>query len=162
THDVPMPGPITTRICVPLAAVAKAVPRNTRRPIPHRLTAAALAEALAPTSIEHLYTQNRPALTPALDFEEPEVRVDAEWDQANGLAELFEKFEAWSWADKIRVRIEAAVETSVAGLTLRGRIDAVFRTGGDPDKEFDPDATWELVDWKTGRVPSDAEMPQRS
>lgn len=58
--------------------------------------------------------------------------------------------------------IEAAVETSVAGLTLRGRIDAVFRHGGDPNIEFDPEAQWELVDWKTGRVPSDAEMPHRS
>src|SRR5699024_3353939 len=45
---------------------------------------------------------------------------------------------------------------------LRGRIDAVFRTGGDPDIDFDPAATWELVDWKTGRIPPDREMPQRS
>src|SRR5690625_7498838 len=58
--------------------------------------------------------------------------------------------------------IEAAVETSVAGLTLRGRIDAVFRSGGDTTIAFDPGATWELVDWKTGRGPSDSEMRLRS
>src|SRR5699024_10048133 len=67
-----------------------------------------------------------------------------------------------SWAERVPTMIEAAVETSLAGLTLRGRIDAVFRTGGDPDVAFDPNASWELVDWKTGRVPADSEMPHRS
>ena len=46
------------------------------------------------------------------------------------------------------------METTVGGITLRGRIDAVYRTGGDPKAPFDPEAQWELVDWKTGAVPS--------
>ncbi|HEY4577774.1 MAG TPA: ATP-dependent DNA helicase [Yaniella sp.] len=162
THDVPMPEHISTSRFVQLAEDPEAVARQIRRPMPQRPTAAAREGTLVHEWIEHFYTQNRPGLTPTLDIEDPEVLVDAEWDQATGLAELREKFEASPWANKTPVMIEASVETSVAGLTLRGRIDAVFRTGGDPDKEFDPEATWELVDWKTGRVPSDAEMPQRS
>jgi len=162
SHDVPMPEHISTSRFVELAADPEAVARQIRRPMPRRPTAAAREGTLVHEWIEHYYTQNRPGLTPTLDIDDPEVLVDAEWDQATGLAELREKFEASDWANKTPVMIEAAVETSVAGLTLRGRIDAVFRRGGDPDKPYDPDATWELVDWKTGRVPSDAEMPRRS
>jgi DNA helicase-2/ATP-dependent DNA helicase PcrA len=162
SHDVPMPEHISTSRFVELAADPEAVARQIRRPMPRRPTAAAREGTLVHEWIEHYYTQNRPGLTPTLDIDDPEVLVDAEWDQATGLAELREKFEASDWANKTPVMIEAAVETSVAGLTLRGRIDAVFRRGGDPDKPYDPDAMWELVDWKTGRVPSDAEMPRRS
>lgn len=162
THDVPMPEHISTSRFVQLAQQPDAVARQIRRPMPQRPTAAAREGTLVHEWIEHYYTQNRPGLTPMFDIEETEVLVDAEWDEVTGLAELRQKFEASSWSDKTPVMIEASVETSIAGLTLRGRIDAVFRSGGDPNIEFDPEAHWELVDWKTGRVPSDAEMPHRS
>ncbi|HJF14400.1 MAG TPA: ATP-dependent helicase [Enteractinococcus helveticum] len=162
THDVPMPEHISTSRFVELAHNPDAVARQIRRPMPQRPTAAAREGTLVHEWIEHFYTKNRPGLTPMLDIEDTEILVDAEWDEVTGLAELREKFEASGWAEKTPVMIEAAVETSVAGLTLRGRIDAVFRHGGDPNIEFDPEAQWELVDWKTGRVPSDAEMPHRS
>ena len=161
-HDVPMPEHISTSRFVELAHDPAAVARQIRRPMPQRPTAAAREGTLVHEWIEHFYAQNRPGLTSTLDIEETETLVDAEWDQATGLAELREKFEASAWAEKTPMMIEAAVETSVAGLTLRGRIDAVFRTGGDPNIEFDPNAHWELVDWKTGRVPADSEMPRRS
>lgn len=162
THDVPMPEHISTSRFVDLARDPEAVARQIRRPMPQRPTAAAREGTLVHEWIEHFYTKNRPGLTPTLDIEDTEILVDAEWDEVTGLVELREKFEASNWADRVPVMIEAAVETSVAGLTLRGRIDAVFRSGGDPNIKFDPEATWELVDWKTGRVPSDTEMPQRS
>ena len=38
-----------------------------------------------------------------------------------------------------------AVETPVAGVVLRGRIDAVFRRR---------DGGWDVVDWKTGQPPA--------
>src|SRR5699024_12346413 len=109
-----------------------------------------------------LSARNMPGQTPSFDIEETEQLVDADWDQATGLAELRDRFQASQWAERVPVMIEAAVETTVLGLPLRGRIDAVFRTGGDPDIDFDPVATWELVDWKTGRILPDREMPQRS
>ncbi|GAA2026522.1 ATP-dependent DNA helicase [Yaniella flava] len=162
TNDVHMPEHISTSRFVELAKDPAAVARQIRRPMPQRPTSAAREGTLVHEWIEHFYAQNMPGLTPSLDIEETEQLVDAEWDEATGLADLREKFEGSDWAQRIPSMIEAAVETSVSGLTLRGRIDAVFRTGGDPDVEFDPEAQWELVDWKTGRVPSDAEMPQRS
>lgn len=161
-HDVPMPEHLSASRFVELAHNPDAVARQIRRPMPQRPTAAAREGTLVHEWIEHFYTQNRPGLTPMFDIEDTEVLVDAEWDEVTGLAELREKFEASDWAEKTPVMIEAAVETSVAGVTLRGRIDAVFRTGGNPDLAFDPAAHWELVDWKTGRVPTDAEMPHRS
>lgn len=162
THDVPMPEHLSTSRFVELAQNPQAVARQIRRPMPQRPTTAAREGTLVHEWIEHFYTTNRPGLTPMLDIEDTETLVDAEWDEATGLAELRAKFEASTWATKSPAMIEAAVETSVAGLTLRGRIDAVFRTGGDPEVEFDPAATWELVDWKTGRVPADSEMGHRS
>lgn len=162
TNDVHMPEHISTSRFVQLAHDPEQVARHIRRPMPQRPTTAAREGTLVHEWIEQFYAQNMPGLTPSLDIEDTEDLVDAEWDQATGLAELREKFEASPWADRVPTMIEAAVETSVSGLTLRGRIDAVFRTGGDPEIEFDPQATWELVDWKTGRVPSDSEMPHRS
>jgi DNA helicase II / ATP-dependent DNA helicase PcrA len=41
----------------------------------------------------------------------------------------------------------------VDGMTLRGRLDAVFA---------DRDGGWTVVDWKTGAVPSDDELPALS
>lgn len=162
TNDVHMPEHISTSRFVELAQNPQAIARQIRRPMPQRPTSAAREGTLVHEWIEHYYAQNRPGLTPVLDIEDTEQLVDAEWDAATGLADLREKFETSGWASRDPVMIEAAVETSVAGLTLRGRIDAVFRTGGDTTIAFDPAATWELVDWKTGRVPSDSEMPLRS
>ncbi|HIW46737.1 MAG TPA: ATP-dependent helicase [Candidatus Yaniella excrementigallinarum] len=161
-NDIHMPEHISTSRFVELAQDPESVARQIRRPMPQRPTAAAREGTLVHEWIEQFYARNMPGLTPSFDIEETEQLVDADWDQATGLAELRERFQASQWAQRVPVMIEAAVETSVLGLTLRGRIDAVFRTGGDPDIDFDPAATWELVDWKTGRIPPDREMPQRS
>lgn len=161
-HDVTMPEHLSTSRFVELAQDPAAVARQIRRPMPQRPTSAAREGTIVHEWIEQYYAQHQPGLTAELDIDDPEVLVDAEWDEVTGLADLRERFEASQWAQKVPAMIEAAVETSVAGLTLRGRIDAVFRSGGSPDIAFDPEATWELVDWKTGRVPRDAEMPLRS
>ena len=56
------------------------------------------------------------------------------------------------WATLQPFAIELPVETPVGSLTVRGRIDAVFRTQDG----------WELVDWKTGRVPHGRDLRQKS
>ena len=45
--------------------------------------------------------------------------------------------------------MEAPFEITVDGAVVRGRMDAVFR---------DPDGTWVVVDWKTGRPPQGEDM----
>jgi DNA helicase-2/ATP-dependent DNA helicase PcrA len=66
------------------------------------------------------------------------VANDAEFD------ELREQFLASPWANRVPVEIEVPFATRIAGIGVRGRIDAVFA---------DPDGGLTVVDWKTGRPP---------
>ena len=72
---------------------------------------------------------------------------------------LWERFATSEWgSDEWKERIwavEYPVETHIEGVSLRGRIDAVFRTE-DEDGE-----RWVLVDWKSGSRPKIATMQSR-
>ena len=57
-------------------------------------------------------------------------------------------FERSQWSAREVVATEIDIETTVAGLILRGRIDAVF----DAPRSAAP-VRYEVVDWKTGRQP---------
>ena len=59
------------------------------------------------------------------------------------LATLQEAFRASAWWGRVPAEIEVPFEMEVAGLLVRGRIDAVFADGDG----------WDVVDWKTGRQP---------
>ena len=56
------------------------------------------------------------------------------------LAELKEKWLSSHWATKTPVQLEVPFETVLAGVLIRGRIDAVYKTENG----------FEVVDWKTG------------
>src|SRR5262249_23166993 len=60
------------------------------------------------------------------------------------LAELQATFLASVWADRMPVAVEVGFATTVGGVVIRGRMDAVFA---------DPDGGYDVVDWKTGRRP---------
>jgi ATP-dependent DNA helicase UvrD/PcrA len=65
------------------------------------------------------------------------------------LAELRARFEAGEWGGRWPREVEVPFDTLIGDRQVRGRIDAVF---GDPEAGFD------VVDWKTGQPPrSDAE-----
>ena len=86
-------------------------------------------------------------------FEESESELDA------SVQRLWERFanSEWGsdeWKDRIWA-VEYPVETHIEGVSLRGRIDAVFRTE-DEDGE-----RWVLVDWKSGSRPKMASMQSR-
>ncbi|MDO5751299.1 MAG: PD-(D/E)XK nuclease family protein, partial [Rothia sp. (in: high G+C Gram-positive bacteria)] len=72
------------------------------------------------------------------------------------MAKLRETFLASPWAQRSIWRAEYPVETHVAGVSVRGRIDAVFRTV--ERTEQGQRERWELVDWKTGRKPTAKQM----
>ena len=148
-----LPSHVSTSTFVELADDPTAVARQLRRPMPRQPKPAARAGTVFHSWIEEHYATIRPGVTGMLDFEDPHLAVDDDVDAALGVTELREKFKASRWADTAPTLVEAAVETTVGGITLRGRVDAIFRTGGDPAQEFDPEAQWELVDWKTGQVP---------
>ena len=86
-------------------------------------------------------------------YEESESELDA------SVQRLWERFANSEWgSDEWKERIwavEYPVETHIEGVSLRGRIDAVFRTE-DEDGE-----RWVLVDWKSGSRPKMATMQSR-
>jgi DNA helicase-2/ATP-dependent DNA helicase PcrA len=49
--------------------------------------------------------------------------------------------------------VEVSFETEIAGVTLRGRMDAVY---------LDPDGGWTVVDWKTGALPEEGAARART
>lgn len=86
-------------------------------------------------------------------YEESESELEA------SVQRLWERFanSEWGsdeWKDRIWA-VEYPVETHVEGVSLRGRIDAVFRTE-DEDGE-----RWVLVDWKSGSRPKMSTMQSR-
>ncbi|MFF8695696.1 UvrD-helicase domain-containing protein [Streptomyces sp. NPDC015144] len=68
--------------------------------------------------------------------------TDAEIADERDLAALKEAFERTPYARRTPYRVEAPFQITLAGRVVRGRIDAVYRTGD----------TYEIVDWKTTRA----------
>ena len=110
-----------------------------------------VAASTAPADPADLQEQDQFTFEDA--FEESESELDA------SVQRLWERFATSEWgSDEWKDRIwavEYPVETHIEGVSLRGRIDAVFRTE-DEDGEH-----WVLVDWKSGSRPKMATMQSR-
>ncbi|MDQ0709431.1 DNA helicase-2/ATP-dependent DNA helicase PcrA [Arthrobacter woluwensis] len=141
-HEVRLPAHISASTLVELGTDAEAVARRLRRPVPREPGQAARKGTVFHGWVEEFFGQ-----AGMLDLDEP-LSEDAAFDAALGLDELVARFKASDWAHRTPAYLEAPVETSVGPLVVRGRIDAVFR---------DADGGWDLVDWKTGRAPRDAQ-----
>jgi len=83
----------------------------------------------------------------AADIDPEELGGIAPADEAQ-LAALREAFEQTDWAFRQPIAVEETIELPFAGRTVPCKIDAVFERDG----------RIEIVDWKTGRMPSDAEQ----
>ena len=118
------------------------------------VASAALAESADPADLQEQAPGEGPDEFTFEDaYEESESELDA------SVQRLWERFtnSEWGsdeWKDRIWA-VEYPVETHIEGVSLRGRIDAVFRTE-DEDGE-----RWVLVDWKSGSRPKAASMQSR-
>jgi DNA helicase-2/ATP-dependent DNA helicase PcrA len=65
------------------------------------------------------------------------------------LQRLIKAFEEGEYAGRTPVRVEEPFILVVGDQQVRGRIDAVFATPGDPDHDY------QVVDWKTSNKPAD-------
>lgn len=65
------------------------------------------------------------------------------------LEELKDAFLESAWADRTPSYVEQAFEITVGHAVVRGRMDAVFAQ---------PDGSWLIVDWKTGRRPTGRDL----
>jgi DNA helicase-2/ATP-dependent DNA helicase PcrA len=143
TVDVALPEHMSVSQLVALRRDPTNLARQLRRPMPSRPD----PYARRGTAF-HLWLEQRFGAVGLLDFDELPGAADdgAAGDEA--LAELQEKFLASPWADRMPVAVEVPFTVPIAGVVLRGRMDAVFR---------DDDGRYDVIDWKTGQLPTGAD-----
>jgi DNA helicase-2/ATP-dependent DNA helicase PcrA len=146
--ETALPEHVSVSLYGELAADPQAVAEQLRRPLPRPP-----AHAARRGTAFHAWLEERFGATGMLDIDSAEDAADLWVDEALDLGPMQEWFRSSRWAERTPAFVEAPVETTVGGITLRGRVDAIYRSGGDPRLPFDPEADWELVDWKTGAVP---------
>jgi DNA helicase-2/ATP-dependent DNA helicase PcrA len=135
---VELPAHLSASKVVALAADPDAFADRLRRPLPQPPQPAARRG-----SAFHAWLERRFGAAALVDLEElPGAADDADADA--DLELLQQRFLASEWAQRVPEAVEVAVETPVAGVVVRGRIDAVFRY------ETPDGPRWDVVDWKTG------------
>jgi DNA helicase-2/ATP-dependent DNA helicase PcrA len=141
--EVALPPHLSVSQLVVLRRDPQALARSLRRPLPQRPA----PHARRGTAF-HVWLEQRFGAARLIDIDELPGAAD---DHAAGDEELIELQEAFltgEWAARTPIDVEVPFATTVAGVVLRGRMDAVF---ADPDDRFD------VIDWKTGRRPTGAE-----
>ncbi|WP_431813835.1 ATP-dependent helicase [Kocuria sp. cx-455] len=146
-NTVHMPSHVSASALVAMDTNPEAFIMELRRPMPARPGSAARAGTTFHTWVENFFGDS--AIFDMDELPGADDYVDEELDLP-GLAETFKNSQ---WASRQPYAVELPVETPVGSVTVRGRIDAVFRTdsGG-----------WELIDWKTGRVPQGKDLRRKS
>ncbi|MFW0110536.1 ATP-dependent helicase [Rothia sp. P13129] len=141
-----IPQHLNTSTVVSLIDDPQKVLDNTLRPIPQRPTISARQGNLFHSWIENYY--EKPA---TLEFDEE--YAEEENDEIIHFEKFTQNFLASPWANTKPWAVEYPFETPLAGTSVRGRIDAIFR-----HEQPDGSVRWELVDWKTGRVPTTKQL----
>jgi DNA helicase II / ATP-dependent DNA helicase PcrA len=137
---VRLPAHLSASRVVALAADPGALAERLRRPMPEQPSPQARRG-----SDFHAWLERRFGSAALVDVDElPGAGDDVEEGEGQALAVLQDRFLASEWASRTAEAVEVAVETPIAGVMLRGRIDAVFARS---------DGGWDVVDWKTGRPP---------
>lgn len=142
-----LPRHLSASAIVALADDPEEFTRRLRRPMPAPPALAARRGTAFHAWIEQHYAQA--ALVDVLALP---GAADEEADDGADLEVLKERFLASEWAARTPEEIEVSVETWIDGISVRGRIDAVFHRA---------DGGFVIVDWKTGARPSGAAMRAR-
>ncbi|MFY4723932.1 UvrD-helicase domain-containing protein [Streptomyces sp. LaBMicrA B280] len=139
--DVPLPATLTATQLLRLAEDPDGLAQELARPMPRPPQRAARRGTRFHAWVESRYEEL------ALPLLEPDELpgADAEIADEADLAALKEAFERTEYARRTPYRVEEPVQLVLAGRVVRGRIDAVYREGEGAS------ATYEIVDWKTGR-----------
>ncbi|QYN36820.1 ATP-dependent helicase [Pseudonocardia sp. DSM 110487] len=142
---VALPAQLSVSQLVELAADPAALATRLRRPLPLPPN----PHARRGTAF-HAWLEQRFGAAQLLDLDELPGAADEGAASDDALEELQAAFLASEWADRRPVEVEVPFETVIAGVGVRGRMDAVFA---------DPDGGWTVVDWKTGALPEDERIP---
>ncbi|WP_053914592.1 UvrD-helicase domain-containing protein [Streptomyces sp. SCSIO 75703] len=138
---VPLPASLTASELLRLAADPDGFAQELARPMPRPPQPAARRGTRFHAWIEARFE----ALTLPLLEPDDLPGGDAEIADEQDLAFLKDAFERTAYARRTPYRVEAPFQLALAGRVVRGRIDAVYKEGEGPG------ATYEIVDWKTGR-----------
>jgi DNA helicase-2/ATP-dependent DNA helicase PcrA len=145
TIDVTMPAHLSVSQLVALQRDPQRLARRLRRPLPE----APDVFARRGTAF-HLWLEQRFGGAALLDLDDLPGSGDADAAPDGELEELQRAFLASEWADRTPHQVEVPFATVVAGLVVRGRMDAVFAVPGQPDY-------YDVIDWKTGQRPTGAD-----
>ncbi|SBT47202.1 ATP-dependent helicase [Micromonospora auratinigra] len=141
--DVELPGHLSVTQLVALRRDPEALARQLRRPMPTEPSPYARRGTAFHAWLEQRFGADR-----LLDVDELPGAADEDAAPDEALTELQERFLASEWAERVPVEVEVPFATVLAGVVVRGRMDAVFaRPGG----------RYDVVDWKTGRRPAGRE-----
>ncbi|MFD7404882.1 ATP-dependent helicase [Streptomyces sp. NPDC059866] len=142
--EVPLPASLTTTQLLRLAADPDGFAQELARPMPHPPQPAARRGTRFHAWVEARFEE---LTLPMLEPEEL-PGTEAEIADERDLEALKEAFERTEYAHRTPSRVEAPFQLAIAGRVVRGRIDAVYQNGDGEQ------ATYEIVDWKTGRTPT--------
>ncbi|GAA3501148.1 ATP-dependent DNA helicase [Streptomyces prasinosporus] len=140
--DVPLPVSLTASQLLHLAADPDGFAQELARPMPRPPQPAARRGTRFHAWVEARFEE---LTLPMLEPDELPGST-AEIADERDLQALKDAFERTEYAHRTPYRVEAPFQLSIAGRVVRGRIDAVYKDG-DGDA-----ATYEIVDWKTGRA----------
>jgi DNA helicase-2/ATP-dependent DNA helicase PcrA len=143
--DVELPTHLSVSQLVILRRDPAELARSIRRPVPF-----APAPLARRGTAFHAWLERRFGAQRLLDLDELPGAADAGAAPDADLEALQEAFLGSAWADRVPEQVEVPFATVVAGVVVRGRMDAVFRDGGSRQGR---DARWVVVDWKTGAPP---------
>lgn len=139
--DVELPSELTASDMVAMSADPIQFARRQRRPIPFKPNSYAKRGTAFHAWLEERF--GAPALLG--EDELPGSHDEPDHD----LESLKEAFLASDWAQRTPAHVEAPFEITIGDSVVRGRMDAVFQQ---------PDGSWLIVDWKTGRRPQGAAL----
>lgn len=146
---VDLPEHLSASQLVALSADPQRVVEQLRRPMPMRPTVAARQGTAFHSWVENYYGAQA-----VLDFEED--YADEAVEEFLNMQRLQDHFMGSRWAQQQPWAVEYPLETPVDGISVRGRVDAIFRT-----VDADGAEKFELVDWKSGRVPADKDLDHK-
>jgi len=139
--EVELPDHLTVSALVSLARDPAALAQQIRRPLPRPPAPHARRGTAFHTWLERRFGQET-----LIDPHELPGAADETATGDADLDELQRQFEQSVWADRVPLEVEVPFETIIGDRLVRGRMDAVFH---DPE-----DDVYEVVDWKTGRLPA--------
>ncbi|MCO1660727.1 ATP-dependent helicase [Pseudonocardia humida] len=142
---VALPAQLSVSQLVELADDPAALASVLRRPLPM----APNPHARRGTAF-HAWLEQRFGAVGLLDIDELPGAADEGAATDDVLEDLQAAYLASAWADRSPVEVEVPFETVLAGVGVRGRMDAVFR---------DEDGGFTVVDWKTGALPGPDRLP---